>query len=90
MPVWVADALKTEEDSDMDSDRNLDALAAVPVFGQLWLNGLNVWLALSDARNMLNERVGQGVDTAQSDAIDRVLAGRNRGTESNSGLRAVA
>ena len=75
----------------MDSDRNLDALAAVPVLGQFWLNGMNVWLALSDARNMLNERLGQAVDTAQSDAIDRVLAARSRRSDGSvSELRAVA
>ncbi len=89
-PGWVSVALMTEEDSDMDSDRNLDALAAVPVFGQLWLNGVNAWLALSDARNMLNERLGQAVDTAQSDAIERVLAGGSRASESSAGLKAVA
>ncbi len=74
----------------MDSDRDLDALAAVPVFGQLWLNGVNVWLALSDARNMLNERMGQSFDTAQSDAIERVLAGRHRRADSSPGLKAAA
>ena len=78
----------------MDSDRNLETLATVPMFGQLWLNSVNVLLALSDARNMLNERMGQTADAVQSDAIERVLARRSRAldrtVDSTVSLKAVA
>ena len=74
--------ISEEEDSEMDSDRNLETLATVPMFGQLWLNSVNVLLALSDARNMLNERMGQTADAVQSDAIERVLARRGRALDS--------
>ena len=78
----------------MDSDRNLETLATVPMFGLLWLNSVNVLLALSDARNMLNERMGQTVDAVQSEAIERVLARRSRAldstVESTVNLKAVA
>ena len=84
----------SEEGSEMDSDRNLETLATVPMFGQLWLNSVNVLLALSDARNMLNERMGQSADAVQSDAIERVLARRSRAldrtVDSTVSLKAVA
>ena len=78
----ATEQLISEEDSEMDSDRNLETLATVPMFGQLWLNSVNVLLALSDARNMLNERMGQTADAVQSDAIERVLARRGRALDS--------
>ena len=90
MLSWFLQALLTEEENDMDSERNLDVLAAVPVFGQLWQNSVNVWLALSDARNMLNERMGLSADSAQNEAIERVLATRSRTTDINAGLKAAA
>lgn len=58
-----------------------ERLTALPIVGRVWAGTVETWLALDDARNLLQTRADAGSASEQDAAIEQVLAraaARNR------------